>query len=319
MLSTFIICTRNRPDDLLACVRSIITQTVLPDELIIIDASHAAVANQSHAQVSALVQDTPIQFYYQPSSRNSLPFQRNLGIDLASGEVLFFLDDDVVLLPDFLCTMRRLHQTYQDQEVGGIQGIAINMRPSSLKYRVFRQIFLPYCNRQRLAQVVHPSGDAYVDHTIDQDEVAEVQWMIGYCMSFQRQVFDHFRFDDCLEGYAAAEDLDFTYRVSQKYRLLRASSARVIHTTSPVGRARLDQLAEMRIVNRHYLFRKNMPQHPLQRLAYAWGSLGQGLFALGLALKYRDLGYLVGTARGVGRILRGDLPHVQPAKLEMVR
>src|SRR4051812_48674398 len=222
MQSSFIICTRNRPDDLLACVRSITDQNVLPDELIVVDASRASLASQNYAQVSALLSHTHIQFYHRISSRKSLPFQRNLGIDMASGDILFFLDDDVVLLPGFLCTMLSLYRTYADTDVGGIQGMAVNARPSSRKYRLYRLIFLPYTNRQKFAQVVHPSGDAYVEPRTMQDEVAEVQWTIGYCMSFQRQVFDHFRFDDCLEGYAAAEDVDFSYRVSRRYRLLRA-------------------------------------------------------------------------------------------------
>lgn len=304
MRSAFIICTRNRPAELVACVRSILHQTCLPDEIILVDASDPAIASHNQAHVAGLEQTTEVPFHYQVSPRRSLPFQRNLGIALASAELLFFIDDDVIVFPDFLATMLSLYMRYAEQGVGGIQGTAVNVAPVSLKYRVFRRVFLPGCNPRRLAQVVHPSGDAYRD-SVTAADVMEVEWMSGYCMSFRRDVFDHFQFDTRLDGYAAAEDVDFSYRVSRQYRLLQALTARVIHHESPAGRAGLGQVAAMRTVNRHYLFRKNMPQTLAHRLAYAWATVGHCLFGLGLSLKYRDAAYLAGTLAGLKRILSG--------------
>lgn len=39
MTSSFIICTKDRPLDLQSCVKSIAQQTILPQELIVVDAS----------------------------------------------------------------------------------------------------------------------------------------------------------------------------------------------------------------------------------------------------------------------------------------
>lgn len=80
--SSFIICTQNRSDDLLACVRSIAAQDCLPTELIIIDASDpASVAQNNHAAVREMVKGTLIRFEYQLTARANLPFQRNRSLE----------------------------------------------------------------------------------------------------------------------------------------------------------------------------------------------------------------------------------------------
>lgn len=309
MRSSFIVCTRDRPDDLLTCVRSIVSQNILPYELIIVDASVASIARRNYEQVTAALTGVSVSLHYCRSSKASLPFQRNLGVEASSGDILFFFDDDVILQAGFHGAMLGLYEQYGADEVGGIQGMAINAPQPSLKGRLFRFIFLPERTPPALVQRMHPSSFQYMRFVRQPDTVAEIEWMSGYCMSFKREVFDDFCFDERVNGYGG-EDIEFSYRVSRKYRLLRAASVPLIHTESPVARPEPEELAEIRVVDRHYVFHKNMPQRKRDRVAYLWALFGHVLMAGYNAVQHRDAGYLVGTMRGLRRIIRGQVPSV---------
>src|SRR5438105_11104042 len=131
--SSYIICTRDRPDELIRCVRSIAAQEPSPDELIIVDASVPAIAAQNCEQVRVSLKDIAVRLLYCTSPRASLPFQRNLGVEYSAGDILFFVDDDVILLPDFHRTMLELWRANWHNGLGGIQGSAVNAKRPSFK------------------------------------------------------------------------------------------------------------------------------------------------------------------------------------------
>src|SRR5438067_2117352 len=82
--SAFIVPTRNRPQELLACVRGILEQTVLPKEVCIVDSSDAA---RSRDVIEALCDGAGVSLrYVHPAPRGS-SVQRNIGIDTTQGQV----------------------------------------------------------------------------------------------------------------------------------------------------------------------------------------------------------------------------------------
>jgi GT2 family glycosyltransferase len=226
---------------------------------------------------------------------------------LASGELLFFIDDDVILGPEFHHSMVGLHRRYQAEGVGGIQPTLVGVAPS-LGRRAFWAFFHPEWNRKRTLQTVHLSGDPYTRLSTAPGDALSAEWLSGACMSFSREVFRHFRFDENLKGYAALEDVDFSYRVSKQYRLIRTQSVTVRHTISPVSRPNVRQLSEMRMVNRHYLFRKNIEQTPIARLAYLWASVGHLARASLVTMTGGGAAVLSGTVRGFIQVCRGATP-----------
>src|SRR5436190_14604177 len=121
MRSSYIVCTLNRPDDLLRLVSSVVGQQEVPDELIVVDASSSEIAERNRRRIEQEVTGSGIGFEHAVSATANLPLQRNMGIELASGELLFFIDDDVILGPDFHHNMVDLHRRYQADGVAGIQ------------------------------------------------------------------------------------------------------------------------------------------------------------------------------------------------------
>ena len=88
-----IIPTKNRTKDLVNLLDSLRNQTRLPDELIIVDASdNDDTKNMLEEQGNQL----PFDVVYR-STAPGLTRQRNIGISLSRGSLLFFFDDDVVL------------------------------------------------------------------------------------------------------------------------------------------------------------------------------------------------------------------------------
>ncbi|NEQ21127.1 MAG: glycosyltransferase, partial [Microcoleus sp. SIO2G3] len=135
----------------------------------------------------------------------SLPAARNYGIRRSHGEILVFIDDDVLLPPGFLAAHAC---NYDRAEVGAVAG------------RVF--------DRQKLAEAeftledlppeaIDPAiGWYYVDlvHTVKAQPVLTAR---GCNMSFRRTAFTKFglRFDERFRGSAVREESDVCLRLRQ--------------------------------------------------------------------------------------------------------
>src|SRR4029078_6364202 len=101
-----LICTRNRPDDLNIFLASLKTQKTLPNELVIIDSSDQPL-NQMHSfntQCHELQYCNVAVIYAH--TRPGLTYQRNQAVSRATGKILYFFDDDVILDPHYITEMQ---------------------------------------------------------------------------------------------------------------------------------------------------------------------------------------------------------------------
>src|SRR5688572_946252 len=95
--TAFIIATRNRPDELLVAIESLVHQTVLPAELCIVDSSDETPVR---AKIEELCEEAGLALDYHHPAPRGLTVQRNIGIDRTTGDPVFFVDDDVFLEPE---------------------------------------------------------------------------------------------------------------------------------------------------------------------------------------------------------------------------
>ena len=95
--SCFIIATRNRGDELVEAVRSLARQTVLPEQLCVVDSSEEP---RRRAEVERLCAGAGIKLDYVHPAPRGLTLQRNIGIERTTGDPVFLIDDDVWLAPD---------------------------------------------------------------------------------------------------------------------------------------------------------------------------------------------------------------------------
>ncbi len=95
-----IVPTKDRPKMLPRAIDSICSQTIKPEEIIVInDAS----TTPYHDIIEQLKIRSPIPIIYQKCEQASGPsITRNTGAKIASGDILMFLDDDDIWLPQKL-------------------------------------------------------------------------------------------------------------------------------------------------------------------------------------------------------------------------
>jgi glycosyltransferase involved in cell wall biosynthesis len=286
--SAFVIATRNRPGELLTTIESLVSQTVLPAELCIVDSSDETPAREKIEQMCA---DVGLSLdYFHPAPRG-LTIQRNIGVDRTSGDPIFFIDDDVFMAPDCHEEILKEYERW-GPELGGVRATPTRPARPPLISVLWRKLFgiggwWPEASGKM-------RSGFWVEGVSEAAGVRKLEYMTGWFMSFKREVFEHDRFDEALSGYGHKEDVDFTYRVSRRYVLLQTPKARCDHFQTVTSRLPSHQLMRMNIGNQFYLHRKNMPQDLRHRIALWWGLLGLFLLNLGRGVVKRDPGLFTG-------------------------
>jgi len=290
--SSFIIATRNRPDELVVTVKSLVEQTVLPRELCIVDSSEETPAR---ADIEELCDKVGLPLDYHHPAPKGLTIQRNVGIDRVGGDILFFIDDDVYLAPD--CHEEILREYDQwGPELGGVRATNPDPARPPMISILWRKLFGIGGWWPEASGRMRPGF--WVEGISDSAGVRKVEYMTGWFMSFRREVLEHERFDEALSGYAHKEDVDMTYRVSRRYTLVQTPKAKCEHFQTVTARLSSHQLMRMNLANQFYLHRKNMPQTFKYRFALWWGLLGLFVLNIGRAIFKTDPGLVTGMIVG---------------------
>src|SRR5437868_3200868 len=286
-----VICTRNRPGDLAECLASLARQTRRADEVVVVDASDGGT---SRAVVDGFRER--LRGLRHVPAASGLTRQRNLGIGSSAGDIVTFLDDDVVLARDYLERIVELFAL--DPTLAGVEGTVAIPPPRGRRRlaNAFRRFFL--MNSLGRPRGVKRSG--FVAYDPAPRSVQPVTSLVGCNMSYRRDVFARFRFDEWFAGYGLGEDQDFSYRVGRRLKLVQTPYARLEHRVSPVARASLPALHEMTVVNHFYFVAKNLHPTLLTWLAFAWSELGE----LVSVLKTADGASIAGNLRGWRRVLQ---------------
>ena len=278
MKFALIICTYNRPQSIARLLVSIKSQNLLPDEIIVVDGSE--LKDTSLADDNFKV---PLTYYHVSESDRGLTKQRNFGLSNVSPEtaVVCFLDDDVVLKPDYF---KQIINTFNsDNSCIGVGGYAIN----EVKWNLFQkeskvQRGKFYCDgyfrdeplRDRLRNLfglssdlspgkmpsfghgrssLPPSGQNY-----------EVDLLIGMAMSFKKSLFDKIQFSEFFQGYGLYEDADFSLRAAQLGKLYINTNAQLEHHHEPEGRPNMFKYGRMVVRNGYYVWRIKNPRPSLK-------------------------------------------------------
>ncbi len=271
-----LIPTINRVEGILDCLYSIAKQTIKPNMIIIVDASET-----NDLEVILQEKDLGINIKYIPSEKG-LPYQRNLGLEYSKSEWILFLDDDVVLEPDYIETAFKVLEENKGYHVftGGIinHGRKVKVNPLLV---LFQRLF--YLSESCIAGF-KKSGDYNVNHPSLTGPV-EVGVAIGCSSLYHRDIFKDYKFDtnfQYLEGYASLEDEDFSLQLRRKYRILYSTAAKAFHNraTAPGTRLSIYKRGRIRSFNHRYLYRKHKEAYGFKPLPHFLSCIGLILEAL---------------------------------------
>lgn len=267
---TTIIPTKGRGTTILPCIASVAAQTRQPLELIIVDQNED---DQIGAQLHELIDGTSIQLahLWRPDIRG-LAEARNVGFAHSHGEIILFLDDDVILGPSYIEGILSIYAADPAERVGGVGGCIVNeIAPREWLDRFWHGPF--YDGRPKFQARPAP--------------YFRTNALSGSNMSYRRSVFAAFRVDESLTGYSFGEDWELGVRISQHHELILTNKARLEHRHSPLHRLPEPELLTMIMRNRHAFFLKHRsPAERRQlrvRAALAWYRAGMVLFATGAA------------------------------------
>jgi glycosyltransferase involved in cell wall biosynthesis len=212
-----VVCTRNRPEQLAQCLRSLQNLSQRPEQIIVVDN-----APSSDATRQAVAQMPGIEYVLEP--RPGLSVARNTGIRHSIGDIIAFTDDDAIVHPDWSI---RLQQGFQNPRVIAVTGL---MLPAELETE---------------AQFIfHKSsagpGWGYRALTFDTQFFEEMKhrgvpvWRIGAGanMAFRRKAFELLGYFDERLGAGASgcsEDSEFWYRILADGWICRYEPTAVIY------------------------------------------------------------------------------------------
>lgn len=267
LVDELIVCTRNRPGDVARCLDSVAGQTRMPRVVRIVDSSdgretEGVVASHATAALAAVL-------VYQ-RAEPGLTRQRNAGVDASGGEIIHFIDDDVVLEPEYIAAILAIFATDRSGDVLGVGGLVTNVHHDRPPWS--KRLFGLYGDNP--GQVLTSGRNVLpVDLRADQ----EVEWLSGCSMSYRRRVFDRQRFDEGLPGYGLGEDVDLSYRVSRSGRLVLTTSARLVHLQSGTNRLTTVQYTRDELITRARRVRARTGR---MRMRSYWWSVGGQIAAL---------------------------------------
>jgi GT2 family glycosyltransferase len=281
---TAIIPTRNRPEDLQIAVRTLLDQTMLPRELIIVDQSpqddSERLIRSQFSSAGDYGRSGVALIYVRDMAITGAATARNAAIELATSDVVLFLDDDVELEPDFIENLA--HSYERLPEVAGISGIITNYRPPGLPLKLWTQVFFrgPFHDDRQ--------GIYYKAEALRGSEPIRVSRFGGGLMSFRAPAIRNVRFDANLTGASEGEDVDFCLHLAPGTKLAIDPSVRLVHKIS--ARARVSQHWITPVARANvYLFYRNWNTGAKNRLCFLWLKAGFSIVALASSARRRSL------------------------------
>lgn len=283
-----IICTRDRPAELYDALGSIAHQSLLPDRVLVVDSSEN---DRSEFETRRQASEHPSVEIRYIRSDAGLTRQRNCGVAASRAEVIHFLDDDVVCEPDYLAAIMACFANDRADEVLGVGGIVTNVRPARPS-RWKNTFGLSGTDQGRVLASGRPTVVYEVEQPLD------VDWLSGCCMSYRSIVFGWAHFDESLTDYGLGEDLEFSYHIRQRGRLIVTPHARLEHHPSPHNRLQAEDYTYDEIVHRARRVRSGVGDLSMGAFWVSVSAQAIALFVDGFALRSPESrGRLAATLR----------------------
>lgn len=263
-----VIPTRNRPGQLKSCLKAIFKNSVLPDQIIIIDSS------DFEHKIEDISADNRIT--YQTTHITSAAIQRNIGIGLVSitTKYLAFLDDDVIIPSNYFS---KLINTLHSTGAIGVSGLAINPQKTNATKNdgalrdCFSRFFL---NNSKKNGVILRSG-VNIPVKSKLPYPIKTQWLIG-CSLWNYNKIQLVRFEKDFFGQSLGEDVIFSLKASQYGSLYVDTSVEIDHLESTITRPNPEEFIFMWITNRIRIIESG--KNPILNLIpYHWANLGKFL------------------------------------------
>lgn len=282
----YIVPTKDRPDDLRKLLASFRTQTVIPDQILIIDGSDNDIKY-------VLDEYRDLHLDYIRVRPPGLTRQRNAGKKLARPDITLvgYLDDDIVMEKDATEKMLEFFEAAPADHGGASFNIVNNIVNSN---NILTRIFLINDGRKG---VILSSGFNAILHPVEKETY--VEWLSGGATVWRKEIIDSYDYDEFYGGYGHFDDLDFSCQAGRKYKMIVLKDSKVWHFIAPIKVEKCYAFAISDVINRFH-FVKKFPER-FKILHCLWATFGLISIRLVYGIVKRDResiervkGYLVG-------------------------
>lgn len=277
---SLIICTYNRAKSLRRLLESVKDQVLYPDEILIIDGSGNT---DTETMLSSCYYNNLIYHKVDENNRG-LTKQRNIGIYKSNieSEILCFLDDDIVLEPDYFDTL--MSTFIKHPEAIGVGGAIINKEvwrkspPDSEKKFGFyysngweRKLGSRNVLRKKMGLLSNKppgimpafSNGFSIGFYPPNGEIHKVEYFMGGVSAYKKEIFEQIKFSEYFQGYGLYEDMDFCLRASKLGQLYINTSAQVYHLHDESGRPDTYKYGKMVVENGWVVWKLKNPNPKL--------------------------------------------------------
>lgn len=268
---SIVIPTKNRVDDLQELLQVLMSQTMLPKQIIIVDDSDGDETRKlvEQKQGDFLSKGIFLKYLRGNKKKKSISAARNIGTANSTGDIVCFLDDDVILADNFILEIVRVYETRSNAT--GVQGYITNFVPSRSTFihaldKVLCCFPRLYCERNKCTAFpfVYPYPVT---------RLIACEWSIGADSSYRREVLLNFEFDENFTGYSLCEDIDLSYRIQRRYphSIYMTPSAKLLHKQSLADRILDECFIYTMTAYPTYFFCKNIRQTIMNCMVFYWG------------------------------------------------
>ena len=248
MTFSVVIPTKNRPTELATVIDSLLAQSRLPDQLIIIDQSSSDKVIRE--KVTPLAQEKGVALdYIHDETITGLVQAKAASIPYNHCDYISFFDDDIVHEPDYLNAVEQAWINYPDMI--GVNGVILNAPKEGFLRRLLFRIThfgLFKDNRQQVLRKLKETTQA----------PQAVDALSGGLSTWKKEVFEQLGFDT-KNKFHAYEDKEFSIRVNRLFpnKMFIVPQAKLYHYHAAGNRQSLLRRTENDVVEVWMLFKKN--------------------------------------------------------------
>lgn len=206
--SVIIVCY-NRKKESRGCIFSILEQTRITGEIIVVDNN----STDGTGRIFDSGITSSLLKYFRLEKNRGVSGGRNYGIERATGDILIFLDDDALLEPED--ALEKIIKKFENDKAIGILAFkVVNYYTKTIQREEF----------------------PHVDKSLDPDKEFETTYFIGAGHAIKKDVFNQCGLypEDYFYGL---EELDLSFRAIDKgYKIIYFPEVVVWHKKSPLGR-----------------------------------------------------------------------------------
>ena len=218
---------------------------------------------------------------------SALTVQRNEGIKVATGDIIVFIDDDIILSNHYLEYILNTFQIYPDATAvtGNIQ---ISAYRQNILYNIFAHIFL-LTHRAKGRFLISGFPENYHRNI---NKIIKGEVLYGCNMAFRKEIFNEFSFCEDLDCRMFGEDDYFAWLLTRKYQVCYNPYA-VCYDNRPYPKGKQTLKLRCTFINLIKRYKCRNPNF-ISKVAFWWAFCGFIIFKIVEAIVMRDISIIKG-------------------------